>query len=459
MDLLKLRSNIVLIIIASYLVLNSGFMLLRLPPSGSFGIPIAELLIAAFLATLIFEVRHIKAFATVAPLTFLLIWWGHGGVQAVKGLQQHSIWALRDASHMIDSLFIWIGFVVASVPGFLDRFSHALRLMLIIGAIYMLGYPFRDQLAALSPTITAPAGYSAPILFNYTGGSIVPMTAAVQILLDRTRLFFIPSVVVAGGIIAFAVVLLQQRSTYLQLIALFFVLAFIRPRDVMRLSFGMVLAALALVLILSTGIEITGRLGEKFSLDFLVNHFAAIWGEKSGGAIDSAASGVGQRLAWWTKIWEDVTVGARTLTFGLGYGIPLTDFSDVSGTQVREPHNSTISTFARLGLIGIISLFAIQAFLAREWFRLYKFLRRRGDQVWANNLLIMAAFFISVWVYSIGEDAFEKPFSAVPYYFFWGVILRAAYVARLAQAQEPRTTIHHQDDRAPLGQQLAPNTS
>lgn len=445
MDLLKLRANILLVVIGCYLVLNSGFILLRVPPTGSIGIPIAELLIASFIATFIFEVRHLKAFASVAPLTLLLVWWGHGSLNAAMGLHNHGIWALRDASHMIDSLFIWIGFVVASVPGFLDRFSKALRIIFVIGAIYMLGFPIRDQLAALSPTITAPAGYSVPFFFNYGGGSIVPMAAAVQILVDRTRLFGLSSTFVAGAIIAFSIVLLQQRSTYLQLIALFGVLAFIRPRAVMRMSFGLILAGLALVLILSTGVEITGRLGEKFSLDFLVNHFAAIWGQTSSGAVDSAASGVSQRLSWWTKIWNDVTAGVRPLVFGLGYGIPLTDFKDVSGATVREPHNSIISTLARLGLIGLVSLLVIQAFLAREWFRLYHYVRKRGDQVWANNLLIMAAFFVSVWIYSIGEDAFEKPFSAVPYYFFWGVILRASYVARLAQRQEYADRASQQD--------------
>jgi hypothetical protein len=35
--------------------------------------------------------------------------------------------------------------------------------------------------------------------------------------------------------------------------------------------------------------------------------------------------------------------------------------------------------------------------------------------------------FILVWVFAIGEDAFEKPFNAIPYYFFWGIILRFYY--------------------------------
>jgi hypothetical protein len=41
-----------------------------------------------------------------------------------------------------------------------------------------------------------------------------------------------------------------------------------------------------------------------------------------------------------------------------------------------------------------------------------------------NRLLILMIFFILVWINAIGEDAFEKPFITIPYYFFWGVVLR-----------------------------------
>ncbi len=33
-------------------------------------------------------------------------------------------------------------------------------------------------------------------------------------------------------------------------------------------------------------------------------------------------------------------------------------------------------------------------------------------------------FFICIWVLAIGEDGFEKPYNIIPFYFFWGIILR-----------------------------------
>jgi hypothetical protein len=29
-----------------------------------------------------------------------------------------------------------------------------------------------------------------------------------------------------------------------------------------------------------------------------------------------------------------------------------------------------------------------------------------------------------LWVFSLGEDGFEKPYNIIPFYFLWGVVLR-----------------------------------
>jgi len=33
-------------------------------------------------------------------------------------------------------------------------------------------------------------------------------------------------------------------------------------------------------------------------------------------------------------------------------------------------------------------------------------------------------YFICMWVLALGEDGFEKPYNIIPYYFFWGIVLR-----------------------------------
>ena len=42
----------------------------------------------------------------------------------------------------------------------------------------------------------------------------------------------------------------------------------------------------------------------------------------------------------------------------------------------------------------------------------------------------MGTFFLLLTILGLGQDGFEKPFNAVPFYFFWGVILRAEFEIR-----------------------------
>ncbi len=427
MNLIKLRYEFLLLVIASYLILNHGAMLVRVPPIGTSGLPIGEMLVLIFAATLAFEVRRAPSFGVVAPLFPLFAWWALAVFQILIALPKHGFWAVRDASHVIESTFLWIGFTVAAAPGFFERFSKWLRTVLNIGALYALLFPFREVLEQLSPKLSAPGGYSAPIFFNYISAGLVPLTAAARWLIDRASYFGIPALLLAGGMIIYSIVVFQMRTTYLQIAALLLVMTAIRPRIALQISIGMMFGFVALLLVLSTGIEITGRLGEKFSLDFLFQHISAIWGAGGEGKVHDAAQGVNQRLGWWLKLWQQMNESLQSLLFGLGYGIPLTDFYFTGDVRVREPHNSLVSIAARQGLVGLFFFVWLQCAFLAIWLRCYRWCARSGALLWKNNLLIMGVFFVLLWILSIGEDAFEKPYNAITYYFLWGVILRVNF--------------------------------
>ena len=424
------RAWLVLLILALYGVLNKGFMLLRIPPGGEFGIPAAELLVLMFAATFVFEIRRVPSFAAVAPVTPLLVLWLVGAANIVLGVVDHGIWALRDASHMVDTAFLWIGFVVAASPGFSERFSRWLRVFLNVCVAYSLLFPFRETLKDYSPKIHAPAGYDAPLLFNYVSTSVLPVTAAVASIADRVSYFGLPTVVLVGALIVYTAVIFQARTTYLEAMALVVILAYLRPADAMRIMAGTLIGLSVLSILVASGLEITGRLGEAASFAFFVEHFASIWGVKGSGNIAGAAEGVPLRLRWWTLIWQNVTASFSTLLFGLGYGDPLTDFFDDTNAIVREPHNSYISMFARVGVVGLTAFILVHLSLIRTWYRVYKSCERDADKTWRNNMLIMGTFFLMIGILSLGEDGFEKPFNAALYYFFSGVILRAAFSLR-----------------------------
>jgi hypothetical protein len=433
MNLYLLRGALLFIIASAYIVLNDGFMVLLIG-----GLPVAEIALGLIALTFVLEIRHVPRFIQVAPIGALLVWWGLGASQAILGFGEYGQWALRDATNVIESLFLWAGFVIASHPKFRDQFGYWLRTLLVVIIAYHLLYPFKEALIRLSPTVTAPAGYPTYIFFKYNSGSLGLLTAAVWVLVDRIKLFRIPPWALAGFFIVFSIALFQMRTTYLQIVALMIAFAFLQPRTVMQMSGGMAIGLLALVVMVSSGVEITGRLGAKLSVGFFWDHIAAIWGDKGGSAeVAGAAAGVGQRLKWWTDIWNDVTSSIQTLFFGLGYGFPLTSFKYFDGQIVREPHNSVVSVFARLGLTGLTAFLWMQTALFVVWYRTYRQMRATGETEWANTLLILGTFFVMVWIGSLGEDAFEKPFNTMPYYLFWGVVLQVR-ARQLATSRQRR---------------------
>lgn len=436
MRLSYLRLVLILSLLSAYFIAEHGFMLVRIPPGGQFGVPLAELTVLAFVLTFPWDVAKVGSFAQVAPITPLLIWWGFGFTKAAFGFYHHGIWAIRDASHLIDSLFIWIGFVVAATPGFLSAFSRWLRLICNIGVVYTLLYPLREQLASWAPKVPAPGGYAAPLLFSYTAGALMLLTGAVRLVLDGVRVLFLHPIVVPALLVAYALAVFQARTTYLQVLALIFLLACFRPRVALHTSMGLLAGIVVLFALFEAGLDINTRLGQKFTLEFIVNHFAAIWGGNSEGFVSGPASGTLQRLQWWSKIWSDVTSEPGNLLFGLGYGVPLTEFRYHNDTLVREPHNSTISIFARLGVLGLITFFWIHIVLARIFFRSLRRLSHIGDEIWRVNLLVMGAYILFVWMLTIGEDGLEKPFVAIPFYCFWGIILRVAYSLQVCANRE-----------------------
>jgi len=178
-------------------------------------------------------------------------------------------------------------------------------------------------------------------------------------------------------------------------------------------------------------LRITGRLSSEISIDFFVDHILSIVGISSGehAGVAEAAEGVSLRMGWWMRLYDLLTSDAVTLMTGLGFGVPLTDFRDQFGVVAREPHNSTISVVARLGLFGIIAWTWMQAELFRVGIRAYRECRRLSLKE-ADFLLLVMGFAVLMLASCLGEDSMEKPYNAIPYYAFWGYALRIAYELR-----------------------------
>jgi hypothetical protein len=421
------RNTILLITVGLYLLFNYGFMQVRIPPVAGGGLPVGEIVLMLTLLTMNFTGVLGRLGTTVALLP-LAMWWAFGVSRALFDFALHGAWALRDAAHVVESMFLLAGFVFASHPRTVERFYAWLPRLLIVCVLYGLLLPVQRDIYLLSPTITSGTGYDTPLFGSMLTTPFLQITAAFYLLIFHGRR--LSANLGAVAVIGYTVAMYQQRTLYLVLMALFAFVLLYRRSSAGNLGFVVYVSAIGLALIALLGLQFQGRLGASFDFNFLVHHFLAIFGIGSSEyeGVTSAAQGVDQRLDWWTGIFQRMLADPFHLLLGLGYGVPLTDFHGGSGAIVREPHNSYVSVIARTGIIGAVCWVLIVLGLLRRWHRTFLRCRELGWRLGENRLMILMVYFICMFVLAIGEDGFEKPYNVIPFYFFWGVVLRFAYL-------------------------------
>ena len=152
-----------------------------------------------------------------------------------------------------------------------------------------------------------------------------------------------------------------------------------------------------------------------------------IYSEDLGGA----AGGFYQRINWWIEIIKSLSDDLYSLLFGFGYGDVLVNFGIKNNIQIREPHNSYISIFARGGLISFTFFVWAHFLLIKIWYKLFRHYKKTSDRIKNNQLSFFMIYFISIWTLAFAQDAFEKPFYIIPYYFFWGIVLRMYFMSNI----------------------------
>ena len=422
---LSIKARLVFFTVCGLLIFNYGFMQLRVA-----SVPLAEIILLLFLLTANLPVL-LRRFSYTLNSVPIYMWWCFGLFSAGYYLSINGIWALRDASQVIESLYILVGFSVFSVVNNRRYILSKYPGFIFILCIYALTYPFSVFLKSLSPTIVAGAGHSTPILFNYTNSSMMLLLGALFLVVSVRNDFIFQKygVVTAAILLLFSVGFFQARTLYLQIIGLVVILLYVKPSVAKQWLYILMAALLLLLLVSFSGLEIEGRLGQRLSGEFLVNHVGTIFGVESAG-LEGTADGIGQRIGWWLDIYDRLSADLIAMLVGLGFGFPLVDFGIAHGVMVREPHNSYISILARTGLLG----FLLWLWMHWQLFKCWRFSHQKCKQFqWRAGekmLIMMLAYFVFIWCLAIGEDAFEKPYNAVPYYFFWGIVIRIAWFAK-----------------------------
>lgn len=422
--LLRLRTDATMLLVAGFIILNAGLMLVRVPPVGV-GLPIGEVFIVLFAATFFYDAKYGAGFLRAAPMVPLAIWWTMGLVHIIFELPQYGFWVIRDAAHWMETTFLWIGFVLASRPGFWKKLTVWVRRTFDIALVYTLCYPFRGTLGSLSPKLTSISGYSAPLLFTYINGPSCAITGLFRVLMTRSSTASLAlKLAIGAGALAVVIMFLQTRTAYIQLVAMLGLLAVLKPQRLSRMGAIVVVGGVLGALLLSLNLNLAGasRINEQFTLDFLWNHIQAIWGggDKS---VKDAAAGVDLRLTWWIDLFHRVNETPLTSLFGLGFGVPLTRFMGMHDDVAREVHNSFMSVYGRLGLIGLLCFLAFHIKFYFTSFRLMFLMRGLGRHKVVTVIGTMTCMMGMNVIFSLFEGGFEVSYVAIPYYFLAGVIL------------------------------------
>jgi hypothetical protein len=423
----RFNASAFLVVLAGCLLFNYPFMQLRIPPVG-FGLPLGELLLVLILLTINVPRVLLRIGATVALFPFLL-WWSWGLARLVGDTVTHGFWALRDSTQLIESLFLVVGFTLAGQPGMVARLARWLRPVITIASLYGLLYVFHDEIVALSPKLRGGSDQEVAILGAFSTTMLLWGACFCVIQPQQSNALRIRYALAAGFLVAYALVVIQERTTYLQLLAVAGLMLACRPRALGPMVFVIPLLLFLVLVITAFDLRVSGRLTTEISLSFFWDHILSIVGIGEG-SLAASAAGVDLRLNWWYRLYDQLTADAVTLITGLGYGIPLTDFSATLGVVTREPHNSVISVTARLGLIGGVAWIWMQFELFRVGFGAYHDCRRTGRSEAANFILLVLAFAVLTLASCFGEDTMEKPYNTIPYYALWGFVLRIAYQLR-----------------------------
>ncbi|HUZ34082.1 MAG TPA: O-antigen ligase family protein [Xanthobacteraceae bacterium] len=416
-------------LLAGYLLFDYAFMQIRIPPSG-FGVPLGEIFLIFVLMTTDIPLVLSRLSSIVYLLPFL-VWWTYGIGRAADDAMGRGFWALRDATSVIESLYVIVGFAIAGGTNTIERLARWLPIILAITCVYGLGYAFKSEIQAISPSVIGAAREPLPLLGDYAiTGTVMLWTAFYCLIVSwKAGIWRHLRVPIAGLLIAFVITIIQARTSYLQLLGIVVILLLFRPRAIGRLAVALPILFFFVFVVSAFDLHIAGRLSDKVSFSFLAEHIETIFGigTNDPGSLGMAAQGVDMRFGWWETIYERLTADSATLLTGLGYGIPLTNFHDEFGDLVREPHNSYISVVARLGVLGFVAWAWMQVELFRGWLRAYRASQRARWQDGEIVLLMIVAFAVLVLIEAIGEDALEKPYHAIPLYTLWGMALRIAY--------------------------------
>ena len=404
---LEVWQLLALIALAGYLVLNYGFENLTIH-LGGVPIIIGYGLMYASLALAVFSRRHFMISALKEPamlcLAGLLVL---TSLHLVFDIPSYGIWALRDASLFLDSIFFALGLLWASKKGSTIPLLKGLFVVFLLNLMYAFSYPWNEQIQSWSPA--SGVFVHVPILGRYQSTYVVLLAGALFCLVLGTYVVSWPRWTMVFLAVAqlFGLGIHEYRSTYISIgviLVLLMLLGEMRKSAILLITVSA--AFVVLVLITSLGIKIPGRFGD-VNAAFFREHIRSL-----SGAPGTPGSAIESRIDWYDEVFKRIS---SNVIIGEGFGKPLTnETNDENGALIRQPHNSHISVLARLGALGFAIWVLFHFCILKRYIHVLRKRPCRDTKAFQIVLWFFLLYIILMVVASV-QPGFEFPTGSIPF--------------------------------------------
>lgn len=394
------------------------------------GIPINEILLVTgllFCSPLMPIV--LSKFPVIKPILF----WSILFVPFVLwGITKYGMWALRDASQLIE---VW--WIPLSIVAFYQIKENDLKKYLNLFVILAIG-KIIIQFIGLAGLFIIRGLHRDLDLFESSSTGMVFIANILfwgYVTGIHKHLIVIP-------IYVLGIVLGQSRSGIFSIILMSLVYLFITK---VKLNLILKMSSFIFILVLAYSLLINiPQLSEhaKFKKLLTFEEYYELMLSTTGESdtFEGSAAGVEQRKSWENEIFKKANESISVLFTGQGFGMELTDLIGEEGNPVREPHNSYLSVFARSGIFGLIIWLAFHLSLN---YKIIGFLYRNSELIKQNfkvkYLFVCYLSLINMYVIALTQPGFENPYWAVPAFIVIGGIIfihkKAINDLRYAQIQ------------------------
>jgi len=419
-------------VLVGYMVGNRGFA--QIQPARHIPLLPAEAVLLVTIPALIVRMANKRAsgLRNDSINYLILAWIAYGTMRLPLDLGRFGVTALRDYAMIYYASFFYVGQAFGVHAASARLLKRALTvgfaaLLPVVVSIQLFpefllehltwqGIPVIYQKSYLIATSLAAGFFWLWTRRHPNGGLVWPLLAAASLLL--IGLMVSPRAAMAATVI----------TTLLWIIA--------GRWRIAAVQFAIVLGGSALAL---AAVALSGRDPRTSAPYSVYEHAVSIFDPEGTGSYINAESGdPGSnnrfRVVWWTDVIDETLT--TNPVFGLGFGSDLAarflaDY-DLLGDETfsaRSPHSMIVTTFGRMGFIGLAIWLAASSAMARIVWRLL----RRGDP----DSLGLASATCVIWISSCVGVVLESPMGAVIFWTVLGLANSRAQAAPGAAAESP----------------------